>query len=105
ALTGQRPRVLLRQRAHIEDIDDEQIAGFGFGDRYRARKRVDLRDGRVSDVLGGVVVFNEAVKPLATMHPERVSGVHMHGRGNIGMIAIMSEYPLVCERFRRVEWK
>src|SRR5690625_87682 len=105
ALTGQRPRVLLRQRAHIEDIDDEQIAGFGSGDRHRARKRVDLRDGRVSAVLGRVVVFNEAVKPLAAMHPECVSGLHVHGRGNIGMIAIMSEYLLVGERFRRVQWK
>src|SRR5699024_2783266 len=105
ALTAQPPRCLPRQRAHIDDIDDELIAGSGSGDCYRARQRADLRDGRVSDVLGGVVVFNDAVKPLSAVQSERVSGFHMHGRGNIGMIAIMSEYLLVGERFRRVQWK
>ena len=73
ALAGQRPRVLLRDRADIEDVDDEQVARFRARDGDRPAEHVHARKRRVENILGGVVVVDGTVEPLATVHAEDIA--------------------------------
>ena len=105
ALAGQWPRVLLRDRADIEDVDDEQVAGLGalYGDR--PAEHVHGRKWCVQNVIGGVVVVDGAVEPFAAMNAERVTGFDLYLGRDIRMPAIVANYLLLGELLRGIEWK
>ena len=102
-LPGQRPGVLLRDRADVEDVDDEQVAGLGALHGDRAAEHVHPRQRGVEDVLRRVVVVDRAVEPLAAVDPEHVAGAHVDLRGDVGMPAVVADDGLVGELLRRVE--
>src|SRR5699024_4457185 len=99
ALTGERTRILLRERPHVQNVNDQQITWFRTADPDRSGERVDLGHGRVADVLGRVVVLDGAVEPLAAVHPEGTSGTDAHGGRNIRVVPIVAGHLLVGERF------
>src|SRR5699024_92271 len=103
ALTGARARILLWERPHVQNVDDQQITWFRTTDADRSGKRVDLGHGCVTDVLGRVVVLDGAVEPLAAVHPEGTSGTDAHGGRNIRVVPIVAGHLLVGERFTGVE--
>ena len=77
ALAGQRAGVLLRDRADVEDVDDQQVSGLGALDPDRAGEHVHRRQRRVADVVGGVVVVDRPVEPLPAVDPDRVPGLDL----------------------------
>jgi hypothetical protein len=83
-LPRQRARVLLGNRADVEDVDDEQVPRFSTLDREGSAEHVDGGQGRVPDVVGGVVVVDGAVEPLPTVHPDESPGFTVAAAGMSG---------------------
>lgn len=84
-------------RGHIDDIDDQEIPGFGTLHAERPRQRVSDVERRGEDILGGFVIMHRAVEPVATVNAEglpRPDGLH---RGNIRMPPVVAQALLMME--------
>jgi hypothetical protein len=58
---------------------------------------VDARKRRVADVVGGVVVLDRSVEPLATVGPEDVSRLHANNRRDVRVPAVVPDVLLLGE--------
>ena len=105
ALTGQRPRVLLRDGSYVKDIDDEQVARLGALDGDRPAEHVHRRKRRVQDVLGGIVVVDGSVEPFAAVDAECVTGFDVDLSRNGPVPPIVADYLLLGEPLRGIQWK
>ena len=103
ALPRQRAVILLRDRAHIQDVDDQQVAGLRTLDAERPGEGVHGVQGCCGDVLGGIIVLDVAVEPFAAVDPEDVAGVDADGRRDVRMPTVVTEDLLLGEGFRGVE--
>ncbi len=65
---------LLRHRAEVEDVDDEQVAGLGALDRDRTGQHVAAVELDVADIVRRVVVPDLGVGPLAALDADRRAG-------------------------------
>jgi hypothetical protein len=105
ALAGERSRILLWDRADIEDVDDEQVAGLGALHGDRPAEHVHRRQRRVENIVGGVVVVDRAVEPFAAVNAERVTRFDLNLGRDIRVPAIVANYLLVGELLRGIEGK
>ena len=87
---------LLRDRAEIEDVDDEQVAGFGALDGDRPGEHVGAGEVDVANVVGGVVVADLAVGPFAALDADRGAGPHGGGGWDVGVPAVVAGYALIA---------
>ena len=62
----------LRQRADIEQVDDQQIAGFGAFDADRTGQEMHDDEVDVAHVVGRFVVLDEAAGPVIGLDDEIV---------------------------------
>src|SRR3981189_558752 len=97
ALTG-RLTDLLRYRAKIEDVDDEQIAWLGALDEDRPGQHVVVREVDVAHVVRRVVVADLAVGPFAALHPDRLTRPHANGRRDVGMPPVVARHGPIAHR-------
>ena len=95
ALAGGRAR-LLGDRAEVEDVDHQQVAGLGALDLDGAAEHVGVGQVDVADVVGGVVVAELGVGPLAALDPELAAGLHEGGTGVVGVPAVVAGDGLVA---------
>ena len=95
ALAGGRPG-LLRHRAQVEDVDHQQVAGLGALDLDGAAEHVGVGQVDVADVVGGVVVAELGVGPLAALDPELAARPYRGGRRDVGMPAVVAGDGLVA---------
>ena len=97
AHAGVRALVLLVAGVDLEDVDDQQVAGLGALDVERPAEDVHAGQRRVADVVGGVVVLDRAVEPLAAVRAEHVARLDAHGRRDVRMPAVVTDVLLVGE--------
>jgi hypothetical protein len=102
ALTG-RVADLLGTRPEIEDVDDEQVTRLGALDRDRPREHVRAVEIHVADVVGGVVVVNLRVRPLAALDPELAPGPHRRGGRDVRVPAVVAGHRLLGHRLGLVD--
>ena len=90
------------QRADVEQIDHQQIAGLGALDADRAGQEVHDRQIDVAHVVGGIVVLDEAAGPVDGLDDEIVAGLDpLHDR-DIGVPAVVDLVVLVG-RLRKID--
>ena len=92
----------LRQRADVEQIDDQQIAGLGALDADRARQEVHDRQIDVAHVVGRLVVLDEAAGPVVGLDDEIVAGLDPGHHRDVGMPAVVDHVVLVG-RLRQID--
>src|SRR5699024_5329678 len=97
ALAGQRPGILLRNRPDIENVDNQQVTRLGAFDGNRPGQGMGLGYGRIADVIGGVIVLDGTIEPLAAIEAKRITRLDMNRRRDFRMIAIMTQDFLVGE--------
>ena len=85
----------LRQRADIEQIDDQQIAGLGAFHPDRAGQEVHDREIDIAHVVRGFVVLDEAAGPVVGLDHEFVPRLDPGNDGNVGMPSIVDHVVLV----------
>ena len=91
SLPRQRPTVLLRDRAKIENVDDQQVPGFGTFNGKGAREAVNAFQGSIQDVFGRVVVVDSAVKPLPAVGAKSRSRLYCHDWRDIGVPSVVAD--------------
>ena len=87
---------LLGDRAEVEDVDHQQVAGLGALDLDGAAEHVGVGQVDVADVVGRVVVAELGVGPLAALDPELAAGLHRGGTGDVGVPAVVAGDGLVA---------
>src|ERR1700716_966810 len=97
ALTGN-VADFLWHRTEIEDVDDEQVAGLGTLDVDRPGQHVRVGQVDVAHVVGGVVVTDLAVGPLAALDPDRLARADGNSGRDVGMPPVVAGYGLVPHR-------
>ena len=95
------PQALL-QRADVEQIDHEQIAGLGALDADRAGQEMHDRQIDVAHVVGGVVVLDEAAGPVIGLDDEVVARLDPRHHRDIGMPAVVN-HVVVVGRLRKID--
>jgi len=70
SLAGQRSGVLLRDRANVEDVNDQQVTRLRAFHGERTAEDMHSGQGCIADVIGGVVVVDGTVKPFPAVHPK-----------------------------------
>jgi hypothetical protein len=103
SLACQRTGVLLRDRADVQDVDDQQVTGLGALDRDRAAEHVHRGQRCIPDVVGRVVVVDRPVEPLPAVDPEGVVGADGHLGRDVGVPAVVTEVLLIGELLAGVE--
>ena len=93
----------LRQRADIEQIDDQQIAGLGAFHPDRAGQEVHDREIDIAHVVRGFVVLDEAAGPVVGLDHEFVPRLDPGNDGNVGMPSIVDHVVLV-RRLRQIDF-
>jgi hypothetical protein len=94
ALAGGLPD-LLRYRPEVEDVDDEQVTRLGALDADRAGEHVRVREVDVADVVGGVVVADLGVCPLAALDAELLARANHRRDRDVGVPSVVPGYRLV----------
>src|SRR5258705_3508807 len=97
ALTGD-VADLLWHRTEIEDVDDEQVAGLGALDVDRPGQHVRVGQVDVAHVVGGVVVTDLAVGPLAALDPDRLARANGDSGRDGGVAPGVAGYGLIAHR-------
>ncbi len=97
ALTGD-VADLLWHRTEIEDVDDEQVAGLGTFDVNRPGQHVRVGQVDVAYVVGGVVVTDLAVGPLAALDPDRLARANGDSRRDGGVPPVVAGHGLIAHR-------
>jgi hypothetical protein len=87
---------LLGHRAQVEDVDHQQVAGFG------AFEHVTAVELHVADVVGGVVVADLRIGPLPALDADRGVRCHRHGWRDVRVPSVVSGYRLVPHRLRLI---
>src|SRR5262249_58620392 len=102
-LSGEWAGVLLRDRADIQDVHDEQVARLGALDGEGAAELVNGQQRGVQDVIGGIVVDDGSVEPFPTVDPEAVSRLDGGHRRNLRVPAVVAQLLLILELLGRIE--
>ena len=92
----------LRQRADVEEVDDQEIAGLGALDADRAGQEVHDGEIDIAHVVRRLVVLDEAAGPVVGLDDEIVAGLHPRDDRNVGVPAVVDHVVLVG-RFREVD--
>lgn len=87
--------VRLRHGAQVEDVHDEQVAGFGAFHGDGAAEHVRVGEVDVADVVGGVVVPDLVVGPVPALDTELRAGPHGDGGRDVGVPAVVAGHFLV----------
>ena len=95
------PQALL-QRADVEQIDHQEIAGLGALDADRAGQEMHDRQIDVAHVIGGIVVLDEAAGPVVGLDDEVVARLDPRHDRNVRMPAIVDHVVLVG-RLRKID--
>ena len=77
------------QRADVEQVDHQEIAGLGALDADRAGQEVHDRQIDVAHVVGGIVVLDEAAGPVDGLDDEVVARIDPFHDRNVGMPAVV----------------
>ena len=94
---------LLWHRTEVEDIDHEQVAGFGALYADWATEHVRVAEIHVAHIVGRIVVANLRVGPFSTLDAELVSRPYHRGHGNIRMPPVVARNGLVPHRLGLVD--
>src|SRR3979411_1770694 len=97
ALTGN-VADFLWHRTEIEDVDDEQVAGLGTLDVDRPGQHVRVGQVDVAHVVGGVVVTDLTVGPLAALDPDRLARADGDSGRDAGVPSVVAGYGLIAHR-------
>src|SRR6202171_3443090 len=95
------PHTLLH-RADVEQIDHQQIAGFGALHPDRAGQEMHDRQVDVAHVVGGIIVLDEAAGPVIGLDDEIVARTDPRHHRNVGMPAIVN-HVVVVGRLRKID--
>jgi hypothetical protein len=74
---------------NIQEVDDEEIARFGTLHSNRAAQEVDDGEVDVTNIVGGVVVLNEAAGPIVGLNDEVLAGFHPCNHGDVRVPAVV----------------
>ena len=96
---GEAP-VALRQRADVEDVDHQQVAGLRALDPDRAGQVVHLGEIDIAHVVGVVVVLDLAAGPVEALDAELIAGLDPGDHRDVRMPAVVDHVVLVG-RLRR----
>jgi len=76
------------ERAHVQELDFEQVAGLRAVDVDGPSQIVNLTEVDVSDVVGVVVVADLSAGPVEGLQSHRLAGVSLGDRRNVRMPAV-----------------
>ena len=93
----------LRQRADVEQVDDQQVAGLGAFDADRPGQEVHDGEIDVAHVVRGFVVLDEAAGPVVGLDHEVVAGLDPGDNRDVGMPAVVDHVVLVG-RLRQIDF-
>ena len=79
-----------RKHSNIEQINDEQVAGFRALHADGAAEVMNLRQIDFQNVAGVVVVLNLAAGPIDTLHAEFLTRFHVSDHRDIRMPAVVN---------------
>jgi len=96
---------LLRHRAEIEDVDDEEIPRLGALHPDGTAKDVASVEADISYVVCRVIVAYLTVRPFAALHPELVAGFDFRRDRDVRVPPIVARNILFKHRFRLVNMK
>jgi hypothetical protein len=88
------PRAL-RENADVENIDDQKVARLGAMHTDRSGEKVNDAEIDIADIIGGIVVLDEAAGPVIGLHHEIFAGLHPLDDRDIRMPAVVNELVLV----------
>src|SRR5690242_13144961 len=84
-----------RQRADVQQIDNQKIARLSTFDPDGAGEEVHDRKIDIADVVGGIVVFNEASGPVIGFDNKVVTWFDPRDHRDVGMPAIVNSGILI----------
>ena len=93
----------LRQRADVENIDDQKVAGLRALDLDRAEKMVAALQIDVAHVVGAVVVDDLPARPVQAFDDEVRAGPHRGSRRNVGVPAVVGPDVLIFGGLRDID--
>lgn len=97
AHSGERTLVLLIARVDLKDVDDQQVARLGPLDVEGPREDVHAGKRGIPNVIGGVIVVDGAVEPLADIRAEYCAGLDRYGRRDVRVPPVVPDDLLVGE--------
>lgn len=103
ALAGKRAGVLLRDGPHVKNVHHQQITRFGAFDAEGAGQGVHCQQGRLKNVLGGVVILDGPIEPLTAIDPKNVAGFDGGNGWDLRVPPIVAEGFLIPEFLVRIE--
>ena len=95
------PRAL-RENADVENIDDQKVARLGAMHTDRSGEKVNDAEIDIADIVGGIVVLDEAAGPVIGLHHEIFAGLHPLDDRDIRMPAVVNELVLVGDSLRSI---
>ena len=100
---GNLGRVAVRLGAHLENVDDEQVAGLGALHVDRAGERVEEVQVDVADLDRGGAGVELAVERVTRLDQDLVAGFAGDDWRDVGMPAVVPERGLGSQRHRAID--
>ena len=94
--------LIIRKRADVQQVDDEQVSRLGALYPDRPGEEVHDRQVDVAHIVGGVVVLNEAARPVIGFDDEVVAWLHPSHHRNIRVPAVVNHVVVVSGCFRSI---
>ena len=90
------------QRADVEQVHHQEIAGLGALDADRAGQEMHDRQIDVAHVVGGIIVLDEAAGPVIGLDDEIITRIDPGHHRDVRMPAVM-DHVVVVGRFGEID--